>query len=158
MLKKFSLSWRSKDLLKFAWTIYIIITTVFIITAPLNIDFNFDRLLFPTSQIQILPFFLQNGFCQIFSGWLGIQLIIVCVYFWNLFVYISFSFRGPCVRKLLTGLIMYIYPLKIKNIVLYCIVLHCFNCEGAYFGRLTMMFFSLLTTIPHSWNWRGGGG
>ena len=28
---------------------------------------------------------------------------------------------GPCVRKLLTGLIMYIYPLKIKNIVLYCI-------------------------------------
>ena len=30
---------------------------------------------------------------------------------------------GPCVRKLLTGLIMYIYPLKIKNIVLYCIVL-----------------------------------
>ena len=30
--------------------------------------------------------------------------------------------RGPCVRKLLTGLIMYIYPLKIKNIVLYCIV------------------------------------
>ena len=26
------------------------------------------------------------------------------------------------VRKLLTGLIMYIYPLKIKNIVLYCIV------------------------------------
>ena len=31
-------------------------------------------------------------------------------------------FRGPCVRKLLTGLIMYIYPLKIKNIVLYCIV------------------------------------
>ena len=33
------------------------------------------------------------------------------------------SMRGPCVRKLLTGLIMYIYPLKIKNIVLYCIVL-----------------------------------
>ena len=31
---------------------------------------------------------------------------------------------GPCVRKLLTGLIMYIYPLKIKNIVLYCIVSH----------------------------------
>ena len=29
------------------------------------------------------------------------------------------SVRGPCVRKLLTGLIMYIYPLKIKNIVLY---------------------------------------
>ena len=29
----------------------------------------------------------------------------------------------PCVRKLLNGLIMYIYPLKIKNIVLYCIVL-----------------------------------
>ena len=26
--------------------------------------------------------------------------------------------RGPCVRKLFTGLIMY-YPLKIKNIVLY---------------------------------------
>ena len=26
-------------------------------------------------------------------------------------------------RKLLTGLIMYINPLKIKNIVLYCIVL-----------------------------------
>ena len=25
--------------------------------------------------------------------------------------------EGPCVRKLLTGLIMYIYPLKIKNIV-----------------------------------------
>ena len=46
----------------------------------------------------------------------------VCVYFWNLFLYISFSIRGPCVRKLLTGLIMYIYPLKIKNIVLYCIV------------------------------------
>ena len=66
----------SKDLLKFAWTIYIIITTVFIITAPLNIDFNFDRLLFPTSQIQILPFFLQNGFCQIFSGWLGIVLAV----------------------------------------------------------------------------------
>ena len=36
-------------------------------------------------------------------------------------------FRGPCVRKLLTGLIMYIYPLKIKNIVLYCIVLYCEN-------------------------------
>ena len=35
------------------------------------------------------------------------------------------ALRGPCVRKLLTGLIMYIYPLKIKNIVLYCIVLYC---------------------------------
>ena len=34
------------------------------------------------------------------------------------------TYRGPCVRKLLTGLIMYIYPLKIKNIVLYCIVLY----------------------------------
>ena len=34
----------------------------------------------------------------------------------------SIRSRGPCVRKLLTGLIMYIYPLKIKNIVLYCIV------------------------------------
>ena len=33
--------------------------------------------------------------------------------------------RSPCVRKFLTGLIMYIYPLKIKNIVLYCIVLFC---------------------------------
>ena len=32
------------------------------------------------------------------------------------------NMRGPCVRKLLNGLIMYIYPLKIKNIVLYCIV------------------------------------
>ena len=31
--------------------------------------------------------------------------------------------RGPCVRKLFTGLIMY-YRLKIKNIVLYCIVLY----------------------------------
>ena len=36
-----------------------------------------------------------------------------------------YSRWGPCVRKLLTGLIMYIYPLKIKNIVLYCIVLYC---------------------------------
>ena len=31
--------------------------------------------------------------------------------------------RGSCVRKLFTGLIMY-YPLKIKNSVLYCIVLY----------------------------------
>ena len=31
-----------------------------------------------------------------------------------------YYYRGPCVRKLFTGLIMY-YPLKIKNIVLYCI-------------------------------------
>ena len=31
-------------------------------------------------------------------------------------------YRGPCVRKLFTGLIMY-YTLKIKNIVLYCIVI-----------------------------------
>ena len=37
---------------------------------------------------------------------------------------------GPCVRKLLTGLIMYIYPLKIKNIVLYCIVLYCIVLTG----------------------------
>ena len=37
---------------------------------------------------------------------------------------IQADIRGPCVRKLLTGLIMYIYPLKIKNIVLYCIVLY----------------------------------
>ena len=34
----------------------------------------------------------------------------------------AYQLWGPCVRKLLTGLIMYIYPLKIKNIVLYCIV------------------------------------
>ena len=69
-----------------------------------------------------LRFLLQNFTSQSFYSY--IQLIIVCVYFWNLFLYISFSFRGPCVRKLLTGLIMYIYPLKIKNIVLYCIVLN----------------------------------
>ena len=37
---------------------------------------------------------------------------------WSVFCGI---YRGPCVRKLFTGLIMY-YPLKIKNIVLlYCI-------------------------------------
>ena len=29
--------------------------------------------------------------------------------------------KGPCVRKLFTGLLLCIYPLKIKNIVLYCI-------------------------------------
>ena len=44
-------------------------------------------------------------------------LIFICIYF---FLY----YRGPCVRKLFTGLIMY-YPLKTKNIVLYCIVLYC---------------------------------
>ena len=38
----------------------------------------------------------------------------ICIYF---FLY----YRGPRVIKLFTGLIMY-YPLKIKNIVLYCIV------------------------------------
>ena len=41
----------------------------------------------------------------------------------NFFNKAVMALRGPCVRKLLTGLIMYIYPLKIKNIVLYCIVL-----------------------------------
>ena len=45
-----------------------------------------------------------------------------------------FYYRGPCVRKLFTGLIMY-YPLKIKNIVLYCIV-----------DLLTTSFFELQTT------------
>ena len=49
----------------------------------------------------------------------------MCIFEIYLYIFL-FSFRGPCVRKLLTGLIMYIYPLKIKNIVLYCIVLLVF--------------------------------
>ena len=44
--------------------------------------------------------------------------------------------RGPCVRKLLTGLIMYIYPLKIKNIVLYCKPLYIIK----YFLKLMILF------------------
>ena len=67
------------------------------------------------------------------------------MYFWNLFVYISFSFRGPCVRKLLTGLIMYIYPLKIKTIVLYCIVLYCtfwsYLLLATYFSSSTLYMY-----------------
>ena len=35
----------------------------------------------------------------------------------GLCIYLFLHYRGPCVRKLFTGLIMY-YPLKIKNIVL----------------------------------------
>ena len=42
--------------------------------------------------------------------------VVVCLLWYH--------YRGPCVRKLFTGLIMY-YPLKIKNIVLHCIVLYC---------------------------------
>ena len=47
---------------------------------------------------------------------------------------IQADIRGPCVRKLLTGLIMYIYPLKIKNIVLYCIVswFDLFTAKGGH--------------------------
>ena len=41
-----------------------------------------------------------------------------------------YYYRGPCVRKLFTGLIMY-YPLKIKNIVLYCIVYSLSNLCSA---------------------------
>ena len=86
-----------------------------------------------------------------------IQLIIVCVYFWNLFVYISFSFRGPCVRKLLNGLIMYIYPLKIKNIVLYCIesvdeILSCDHSNESYWavlscGTVFIMLYKVVLTF-----------
>ena len=48
----------------------------------------------------------------------------VCVFLKFICIYFFLYYRGPCVRKLFTGLIMY-YPLKIKNIVLYCIVLYC---------------------------------
>ena len=46
-----------------------------------------------------------------------------CMFVFLKFIYIYFFlyYKGPCVRKLFIGLIMY-YPLKIKNIVLYCIV------------------------------------
>ena len=44
----------------------------------------------------------------------------MCVFLKFICIYFFLYYKGPCVRKLLTGLIMY-YPLKIKNIVLYCI-------------------------------------
>ena len=55
----------------------------------------------------------------------------------------------PCVRKLLNGLIMYIYPLKIKNIVLYCIVYSICNelhhlPKRAFKKHINDMLFSLL--------------
>ena len=48
----------------------------------------------------------------------------MCVFLKFIYIYFFLYYRGPCVRKLFTGLIMY-YPLKIKNIVLYCIALYC---------------------------------
>ena len=46
----------------------------------------------------------------------------MCVFLKFICIYFFLYYRGPCVRKLFTGLIMY-YPLKIKK-TLYCIVLH----------------------------------
>ena len=50
-----------------------------------------------------------------------IQLIIVCVYFLKFIcIYFFLYYRGPCVRKLFTGLIMYL-PSQNKE---HCIVLY----------------------------------
>ena len=62
--------------------------------------------------------------------------------------HISSLVRGPCVRKLLTGLIMYIYPLKIKNIVLYCIVLYWwFNQTASKWQSYFWNFFRILLFV-----------
>ena len=53
----------------------------------------------------------------------------MCVFLKFICIYFFLYYRGPCVRKLFTGLIMY-YPLKIKNIVLCCIVLHIDHFRG----------------------------
>ena len=53
----------------------------------------------------------------------------MCVFFKFICIYFFLYYRGPCVRKLFTGLII-CYPLKIKNIVLYCIVLYCTTLTG----------------------------
>ena len=50
----------------------------------------------------------------------------MCVFLKFICIYFYLYYRGPCVRKLFTGLIMY-YPLKIKNIVLYCTTLTGFQ-------------------------------
>ena len=62
-----------------------------------------------------------------------------CVFLKCICIYFSLYYRKPCDRKLFTGLIMY-YPLRIKNIVLYCIVQKCLcslvNDAFKYFCRI----------------------
>ena len=50
----------------------------------------------------------------------------MCVFLKFICIYFFLYYRGPCVRKLFTGLIMYL-PSQNKEhcIVLYCIVLYC---------------------------------
>ena len=58
-----------------------------------------------------------------------------------------YYYRGPCVRKLFTGLNMY-YPLKIKNIVLYCIVFHLVRDYRALLNEscsLTLVHTSIIS-------------
>ena len=80
-------------------------------------------ILFVTMLLKLLYCAINFQFLVWFKCY--IQLIIVCVHFFKfIFIYFFLYYRGPSVRKLFTGLIMY-YALKIKNIVLYCIVLYC---------------------------------
>ena len=64
---------------------------------------------------------------------MSVFLKFICIYF---FLY----YRGPCVRKLFTGLIMYL-PSQNKEhcIVLYCIVLYCSISLNGDCGLLTAM-------------------
>ena len=64
------------------------------------------------------------------------------------------SDRGPCVRKLLTGLIMYIYPLKIKNIVLYCIVQPSFHSivNDGVVRRIRTLFSLVVKFYPSDYD------
>ena len=88
----------------------------------------------------------------------------MCVFLKFICIYFFLYYRGPCVRKLFTWLIMYpgliMYPLKIKNIVLYCIALTKKNvpfvwtvaCAEA-FDKLKFLifrnhFYYLLTLAP----------
>ena len=62
----------------------------------------------------------------------------MCVFLKFICIYFFLYYRGPCVRKLFTGLIMY-YPLKIKNIVLYCIVLYCIMDNGKLANQIARL-------------------
>ena len=73
----------------------------------------------------------------------------MCVFLKFICIYFFLYYRGPCVRKLLTGLIMYIYPLKIKNIVLYCMLgvsKHIDECAAGLTPQFTIFpFYKILS-------------
>ena len=72
----------------------------------------------------------------------------MCVFLKFICIYFFLYYRGPCVRKLFTGLIMYL-PSQNKE---HCIVLYCI---GILTMRVSPCFISSMRKRPCDWHARG---